>query len=325
MRNAWALISVTAAALLAAVVLAVPGVHAQAPQPKLDLAVMEAPAGTTLDDILTGRAQPGFTPVLTPGFAFTARDERVLWVRVRTELPAGDHDWRLGVVRVPLEHLRLRLHPPGTVVARESFFNRGDDQRPWPSHFDLPLPAGLSGPAELYLELEGRVMGGLHVSLRDAAAAQAQAEQARFWFRVVYALLLLVAATPVLAQRVPPAPGCLDARQMAEVRQASSRQLAVQEHRVRRRRLQQALLERQVEAELAHPRGKARRPEVVAAAVLQRFAHQLDHVDHRFALRRRCILREVAELYRHIPDTRTAAKVDVAARGALCCPDTDRH
>ena len=72
MRNAWALISVTAAALLAAVVLAVPGVHAQAPQPKLDLAVMEAPAGTTLDDILTGRAQPGFTPVLTPGFAFSA-------------------------------------------------------------------------------------------------------------------------------------------------------------------------------------------------------------------------------------------------------------
>jgi hypothetical protein len=43
-----------------------------------------------------------------------------------------------------------------------------------------------------------------------------------------WALLLLVAATPVLAQRVPPAPGCLDARQMAEVRQASSRQLAVQ-------------------------------------------------------------------------------------------------
>ncbi|GAB2660325.1 GGDEF domain-containing protein [Arenimonas aestuarii] len=185
--------SLTAAATLAAAALLIPGARAQAPQPSLDLAVMETPAGTTLNDILTGRAQPGFTPVLTPGLAFTARDGRVLWVRVRTDLPAGDHDWRLGVVRVPLEHLRLRVHPPGRVVARDSFFDRVDDQQPWPSHFDLPLPEGMSGPAELYLELEGRVMGGLHVSLRDAATAAGQEEQARFWFRVVYAMLLLVA------------------------------------------------------------------------------------------------------------------------------------
>ena len=193
MRHAWALTSFTAAALLAAAVLLAPGVRAQAPQPALDLAVMETPAGTTLDDILTGRAQPGFTPVLTPGFPFTAREERTLWVRIRTDLPAGEYDWRLGVVRVPLERLRLRVHPPGDVVVRDSFFSRGDGQRPWPSHFDLPLPAGLSGPTELYLELEGRVMGGLHVSLRDAAVASAEEQEARLWFRVVYALLLAVA------------------------------------------------------------------------------------------------------------------------------------
>ncbi len=193
MRHAWALISLTAAALLAAVMLLAPGARAQAPQPLLDLAVMETPAGTTLDDILSGRAQPGFTPVLTPGFSFTARDGQVLWVRIRTDLPAGDQDWRLGLVRVPLEHLRLRIHPPGDVVARDSFFSRGDGQRPWPSRFDLALPAGLSGRTELYLELEGRVMAGLHVSLRDAATARAQEAQARFWFRVAYGLFLVVA------------------------------------------------------------------------------------------------------------------------------------
>ena len=193
MRYAWALSSLTAAAVLAAAFLLAPGVRAQAPQPRLDLAVMETPAGTTLDDILTGRAQPGFTPVLTPGFPFTAREDRVLWVRIRTDLPAGEHDWRLGVVRVPLEHLRLRVHPPGDVIARDSFFSRGDGQRPWPAHFDLPLPAGLSGPTELYLELEGRVMGGLHVSLREADVARAEEIESRFWFRVVYALFLAVA------------------------------------------------------------------------------------------------------------------------------------
>ncbi|HEX5694268.1 MAG TPA: diguanylate cyclase [Arenimonas sp.] len=193
-----------AAAALAVATLMAGGVLAQPQAPvtiephALDLAVMETPVGTTLDDILTGRAQPGFTPVLQPGFAFTAREERVLWVRIRVDLPPGGHDWRLGLVRVPLERLRLRVHPPGDVVARDSFFTRGDGQRPWPSHFDLPLPAGLSGPTELYLELEGRVMGGLHVSLRDANAARAEEEQARFWFRIVYGLFLLVALLSLL-------------------------------------------------------------------------------------------------------------------------------
>lgn len=199
MRTAWALTSFIAAATLAAATLFAPGARAQPqatgviPPHQLDLAVMETPVGTTLDDILSGRAQPGFTPLLRPGFPFTAREERVLWVRIRVDLPEGDHAWQLGLVRVPLERLRLRVHPPGNVVARDSFFSRGDGQRPWPGHFELPLPAGLSGPTELYLELEGRVMGGLHVSLRDAAVAEAEEARARFWFRVVYALFLLVA------------------------------------------------------------------------------------------------------------------------------------
>lgn len=196
MRIAKALTTLLGACVLGLFLLAGPPARAQpeaAPRPTLDLAVMETPAGTTLDDILTGRAQPGFTPVLTPGFPFTAREEKVLWVRIRTELPPGGHDWRLGVVRVPLDQLRLRVHPPGAVVAREGFFSRGDGQRPWPMYFDLPLPADLSGRTELYLELEGRVMAGLHVSLREAGAARAEELKARFWFRVVYGLFLLVA------------------------------------------------------------------------------------------------------------------------------------
>src|SRR5690606_33415058 len=101
--------------------------------------------------------------------------------------------WRLGVVRVPLDQLRLRLHPPGDVVARDGFFRRTSERAPWPATFELPLPEGTSGPTELYLELEGQVMGGLHVRLRDAAAASAENNSARFWFRVTYLLFLLVA------------------------------------------------------------------------------------------------------------------------------------
>lgn len=200
MRTAWALTTgIGAIVLAAAFLIAGPPARAQAPaaepanEPVLELAVMETPVLTTLDDILSGRAQPGFTPVLTPGFPFTARDGHVLWVRIRTELPDDGRQWRLGVVRVPLDQLRLRVHPPGEVVARDGFFRRTSERTPWPATFELPLPEGPSGRTELYLELEGQVMGGLHVRLRDADAARAENASARFWFRATYLLFLLVA------------------------------------------------------------------------------------------------------------------------------------
>lgn len=166
---------------------------------QLELAVMETPLETSLDDILSGRAQPGFTPVLTPGFAFHAREGRVLWVRVRTELPpAPSGGWRLGIVRVPLDRLRLRVQPPGTVVDEDSFFATGPDNMPWPATFELAVPPGLSGKTTLYLQLEGKVRGGLHLRLRDARDATAEEASARSFFRLVYGLFLLVAALSLI-------------------------------------------------------------------------------------------------------------------------------
>ena len=33
--------------------------------------------------------------------------------------PEAPRDWRLGIVRVPVDQLRLRVHPPGDIVARD--------------------------------------------------------------------------------------------------------------------------------------------------------------------------------------------------------------
>ncbi|HEX4852972.1 diguanylate cyclase [Arenimonas sp.] len=181
------------ASLLALWLSAAPA-RAAAPAPALDLAVMETPVGTTLDDILTGRAQPGFTPVLTPGFSFQARPDRDLWVRIRTELPeAGGTDWRLAIVRAPLDRIQLKLLPDARVVAEESFFHAAGDDNPWPANFLLPLPAELAGKSEFYLQLQGKVNGGLHLRLQDAATARASEAQARRFFRFTYGVLLLVA------------------------------------------------------------------------------------------------------------------------------------
>lgn len=182
---------------------------AAGPPPAVELAVMETPVGTTLDDILTGRAQPGFTPVLTPGFTFAARDGAAIWVRVRTELPAGDSaQWRLNVARAPLDRLRLRL-ADGRVVAEDSFYNPSSDESPWPASFVFALPPGLEGRTELYLEIEGKVSGGLHLRLLAAEESVRGEASARSLFRWIYGLFLLVAILSLVRQVEDPRSGAL--------------------------------------------------------------------------------------------------------------------
>lgn len=181
-----------------------------APPPAFELAVMDAPVDTSLDDILSGRAQPGFTPVLTPGFEFDARSGRVLWVRIRTDLPpAPDGGWRLGINRVPLDQLRLVVYPPGNQVAEASFFTQGRQGEPWPAKFYLPLPKDLSGPTTFYLQVEGRIRGGLHVGLQDASSARTDEASARRFFRFVYGLLLGVAMLSLIRHLEEPRSGAL--------------------------------------------------------------------------------------------------------------------
>ena len=183
--------------------------HAAVP-PAFELAVMEAPAGTSLDDILSGRAQPGFTPVLTPGFEFDARSGRVLWVRIRTDLPPPPHGgWHLGINRVPIDRLVVVVQPPGIQIGEASFFAMGGQGAPWPADFDLPLPQDLSGPTTFYLQLEGHVRGGLHVKLQDADSARLGEASARRFFRLVYGLLLAVAALSLIRHLDEPRSGAL--------------------------------------------------------------------------------------------------------------------
>ncbi len=202
-------------ALLAGVAVAAPTVPAAgrttAPETlPFELAVAEAPQSTTLPEILDGTARVGFVPLLTPGTAFEARPGRALWLRVRTTLPDRDDPrWRLEIGRVPLEVLRLRLAPDGRIAARDGFFTRPRANEPWPSTFALPLPDELAGPVEFYVEMEGNVSGGLHVRLVDAARHARDEERGRDYFRLVYAVLLLVSALSLVRHMDEPRSGAL--------------------------------------------------------------------------------------------------------------------
>jgi diguanylate cyclase (GGDEF)-like protein len=173
-----------------------------------DLAIMETPSGTTLDDILSGRAQPGFTPLLTSGAEFVARPDRTIWLRLRTTLPPGPSEaWRIDVVRVPVDRIRLRTLD-GEIVAQDTFYvapSAGGP--PWQSNFELPLPPGLSGETTLFLEVEGNIRGGLHVRVHDADRVARGEAAARVYFRLVYGVLLLLAALSLGRRLIEPASG----------------------------------------------------------------------------------------------------------------------
>lgn len=183
---------------------------ARAPAPAFDAAYVQTPLQTSLADILSGQARVGFTPLLTPGMEFSTSSDQLLWVRIRTDLPpAPAGGWRLGVARVPLDRLQLRVYPPGEVVAREGFFRVGRTSQPWPATFEFELPAGLQGKTTLYLQIQGELSGGLHLRLRGAEAAAAEEAQATGFFRVLYGLLLLVAGLSVVRHLEDPDAGAL--------------------------------------------------------------------------------------------------------------------
>lgn len=176
--------------------------------PSYEAAVMETPRGTPLADILSGRAQPGFVPLLTPGTTFHARHDNAIWLRLKIALPPGPSErWQVDIVRVPVDRVRLRTID-GNVVAEDTFFRPASMERePWPSNFALPLPAGLEGQQTVFLEVEGNTDGGLHVRIHDAQAEARGEAAARLYFRVVYGVLLLMAALSLGRRLIEPASG----------------------------------------------------------------------------------------------------------------------
>src|SRR5690606_39746822 len=109
MRIAWTLVlGMVVAGVLALAPGGATSAGSAAGEVPLQLAWMETPLEATLDDILTGRAQPGFTPVLTQGLPFRARQDRVLWIRIRAELPEAGQ-WHLDrkSTRLNSSHVKI--------------------------------------------------------------------------------------------------------------------------------------------------------------------------------------------------------------------------
>jgi len=110
------------------------------------LAIMETPNHTPLADILSGRARPGFTPILENAIVFRAEPGTSVWLRLRLDIPTDGKRYWLRVDRQAIDRLRLHVPgPPPAQVAETGLGKRAGPDPEWPDAFLMPLPEDSQG------------------------------------------------------------------------------------------------------------------------------------------------------------------------------------
>jgi len=159
---------------------------------RLQLAVAEVPSETLLEDIVSGRARVGFTPVVEDGLNVVGRSGQTVWLRLRMELPADGEARFVSLPRQSIEHLRLHDAGPPDQVTSETGVAEPSKRSRWPDAFVLPIPAGASGKSTFYLEVQGKGYLNLQPRLLSEEQVQAQANASGRFYDLLYGTLLLV-------------------------------------------------------------------------------------------------------------------------------------
>lgn len=182
------------AALALASVLATPG-WARSADPTAGLvqvAIAETPTDVSLDDIVSGRARQGFSPLVERGLHVVGKPGRSVWLRLRLDLPDDGQARYVSLPRQAIDRLRLHQAGPPELVLEQTGIGMPVVGAHWPNLFVLPLPAGTPGPAILYLEVEGQGHLNLQPRLITEAQWQARAEANGRFYGFLYGLLFLV-------------------------------------------------------------------------------------------------------------------------------------
>ena len=134
------------------------------------MAIVQAPSTISLDEIVSGRAKIGFTPVVSDGIHAIGRPGTTIWLRIRTQLPADDAMLFVSLPRQAIDSFRLHLgSSPGNPVAGTGIAETDEAVR-WPDVFVLALPATTPRNVTLYLEIRGQG----HLNLRPRVINRAQ-------------------------------------------------------------------------------------------------------------------------------------------------------
>lgn len=180
------------ACLVAGIQAAAAAAQSSASSAGLVMAIVQAPSTITLDQILSGRAKIGFTPVVSDGIHAIGRPGTTLWLRIRTQLPADDLPRFVSLPRQAIDSLRLHLDSnPGDPVA-DTGIAQTDEAVRWPDTFVLALPESTPRNVTLYLEIQGQGHLNLRPRVIDQAQWRERARASSLAYDLLYSSLLAI-------------------------------------------------------------------------------------------------------------------------------------
>jgi diguanylate cyclase (GGDEF)-like protein len=183
---------------LALALLLAGGIAQAAPAPAPRLAIVQASSDIALEDIVSGRARIGFTPIVADGIHVIGRPGRTTWLRLRVDVPDDGARRIIGLPRQAIDSVRLHLPAGLEAEPVQTGIGETDEAVRWPDNFALPLPANASGPATYYLEIKGQGHLNLRPRLIDQAQREARAHASSRAYDLLYLGLLAIAALAVL-------------------------------------------------------------------------------------------------------------------------------
>ncbi len=157
------------------------------------VAAMQAPLGTSLDDLLKGRVVPGFSPVLSSSVSFASFSEQHAWIRLRIRLPEkGAESWQVRVDRRGIQNMVAYFDSgPGPVAALSHRPGLGATDRRFPDSLYVPLPRQWRGEHTLYLEISGSGYLVVEPRLMPESQSQRNDRRAEFFYGAIYLVFFL--------------------------------------------------------------------------------------------------------------------------------------
>ena len=143
--------------------------------PGAALATLQAPSDVALEEIVSGRARLGFTPVVADGVHVVGGSGESTWLRLRTDVPTSEGRFYLGLPRQAIHSMRLYLGAAPFEEVAHTGIAETDSAVRWPDLMTLPLPADARGPVTLYVEVRGNGHLNLRPRLLDAGQWQGRA------------------------------------------------------------------------------------------------------------------------------------------------------
>ena len=156
------------------------------------LAIVVTDDAVPLEEIVSGRARLGFSPLVGHGLSLVGSPGKTVWLRLRAELA---QDNRARFVSLPRQAIdRVRLFSVGDAtqpLGSSGLAEEGGSER-WPDAFVLPMPVSDGPTATVYLEVHGRGALDLQPSILTGEQARERAASASSAYGLLYGGLVLI-------------------------------------------------------------------------------------------------------------------------------------